>query len=111
MWSRSVTGMRSLDMTVLLSRLERVECLEDAVGTGIDAARRDVAPRDHAVAIDDEQRARGRACGLVVCTVAPRDLTLRLEVREQREVQLVIPRVGDVAPRVVDGDAQELRVM
>src|SRR4051794_17709019 len=93
-WSRSVTGTRSLGMGSLLPRSEGLERLEDAVGARVDADRRGVAPRDRAIVIEDEQRARRGALIVVVGAVAPCNLSLRLEVGQQREPQPAILRVG-----------------
>lgn len=47
---RVVFGVRAGRVT----RLKFLEGVEDAVGAGVDAKRRDVRPTDHAVAVDDE---------------------------------------------------------
>ena len=58
--------------------------------------------------VDDEQRPLAHPL-VAVDAVRARDVALRLEVGEQREVQLAALRERHVAPGAVDGDADELR--
>ena len=86
MWSAGVTGTRRWPSRFPCVR-QPFEGVEDAVGAGIDADRREIAPEDHAFAIDDEQRAFRHAFAFAVGAVAPRHRALGLEIGEQREVQ------------------------
>ena len=90
---------------------QRLERVEDAVGAGIHADRREVAPADDAVAVDHEQRALGEAVLLAIHAVAPRHVALGLEVGEQRKLELAASRERAMAPRAVDRDAEQLGVV
>jgi len=90
--------------------VQQVGAHHDTGGTGVHAHRRQIAPADHAVAVDHEQRAPGDAGLLVIDAIRTRDLALWFEVGQQREVELALARQCGVAPRTVDRDRQQLRV-
>src|SRR2546428_3716868 len=110
MWSRSDTGRTSSGAYVNLetcsgdetgflliplppqTRLHAVQRSEDAVGSRIDVDRRHVAPGDHAVGVDHEQRPFAGALSIPVHAVGARQLSLGLEVGEQGELDPVVLR-------------------
>src|SRR5829696_6437339 len=87
--------------------LEVLECAEDPVGARIETHGRDVAPAHDAVGVDDVQRPFARAVARPVDPILPSHLTLRLEVGEQREVQVAMLGEGEVAPDAIHRDAEE----
>src|SRR2546430_16262816 len=87
---------------------DRIQGAQNAIRPGIDADRRDVAPADDPVAVDDEQRPLRKPVAVTVHTVAARHRTLRLEVREQGKMQLPVARECGMAPDAIYGDAEEL---
>src|SRR5271168_2775469 len=86
----------------LLLRRERFEGVEYSVGARIDADRRQVAPADRALWIDHEQRSLRDAVLLPISAILPCDRALRLEIRQQRKVQLAVVRECRMAPRSID---------
>src|SRR5213078_333336 len=112
-WSCGPTGgvswARSSRRLMDSSRLQLLQRLENAVGTGIHPRIGDVAPADITVAIQHEQRALGRSRAGIVHAVGPRHRSLGLEVREERKPQLAGIGIGRVTPRTVDRNADELR--
>src|ERR1700685_1666591 len=88
----------------LLFRRERFQCVEDSVGARIDAERGQVAPANHPLRIDHEERALGYAVAVAIGAILPRDAALGLEIRQQREMQLAIARERRMAPGAIDRD-------
>src|SRR5207237_7256913 len=68
----------------------RFERREDAIGAGIDADRRAVAPADDAVAIEDEECALAMAFLVTVRAVRLGDCSLRIEGPRPRGVKIAI---------------------
>src|SRR5204862_6187607 len=87
---------------------EGSEGAQDAIRTGIHVDRRDVAPADDPVTVDDEQRSLAEPVALAVRAVAPRYRSLRLEIREQGKVQPALVGERSVAPRAIHRDAERL---
>src|SRR5262245_32769743 len=74
-WSCCVTGTLSVAMTGLPFIRHSFEGIQDTVRAGIDRDRRAVAPEDHALVVEDEQRALAHAVAFAVGAVALRDGT------------------------------------
>src|SRR2546427_11287816 len=72
--------------TPLMTCVERFERIQDAVGAGVDADRRQVTPTNDLRFVEDEQGAAVDALVLHVAAVRARDRALGLEVGEQREL-------------------------
>src|SRR5215468_2986155 len=86
---------------------EGLEGCEDAVGPGDNADRRDIAPADEALGVDDEKRTLGCSILLAVHAVGFCNGALGLEIRQQGELEFALARVGDVTPGAVHRDAQK----
>ena len=87
--------------------LQRVE---NAVGPRVHGNRREIAPEHDAVSVEHEQGAFADAILLPICAILLRNGALRLEIRQQRNVQVVMLHIRLVAPGAVDRDAQDRRV-
>src|SRR3954468_4804528 len=90
---------------------ETFKCIEDAVRAGIYRNRRAVTPEDHAVAVEHEERALGDPFAGAVGAVGLRYGSLRLEIGEQREMQVAVLGESLVTPRAVDRDAEQFGVV
>ena len=89
------------------SSVQLLQRAEDAVGAGVHPDRGDVAPPDHTVRVDNEERPLARPGDVAVDAVGACDVALRLEIGEQREVQVAILGEGQVAPGAVHRDRDE----
>src|SRR5215470_10777832 len=87
---------------------QRFERLENAVRAGSDANRREIAPENHPVAVDDEEGAFANALVLAIGPVAARDRAFGMEVGEQRKVQVPVLGESLVRPDAVDRNSHEL---
>src|SRR5689334_8346644 len=96
-------------MTV--SPVQSLERIENAFGARVDGDRRAIAPEDHAVAVEHEQRALGDALLLAVSTVGARHGALRLEIRKQRKVKPPILRESLMTPGPVDEDSEQFGLL
>ena len=94
-----------------LLRRQRVEGREDAVGAGVHADGGEIAPAHDPLRVDHDQRALREAVLVAIGAVAPRDVALRLEVGEEREMKL--PRLANARwhQRAIHGNAEELRAV
>src|ERR1700704_4184960 len=112
MWSPGPTGTRkvAIDRSSFLMRLSRqpLQRIEDAVGTRIDGDRRAVAPEHKPVPVDHEEGALTHAVTGAVSTVFPGDRPFPLEVGKQRKMDVVVLRIGLVAPGAIDRNSQYL---
>src|SRR5258708_3446687 len=107
--SRVPTGIVSfVTRDSFLLAVEGFEGREDAVGAGVDADRRQVAPADDALGIDDEEGATGRAGLRRIDAIVPGNGALGLEVREKRELEPAVLLEREVAPDAVDRDPEQL---
>src|SRR2546427_8808478 len=61
---------------------------QDAIRTGIHVDRRDVAPADDPVTVDDEQRSLAEPVAVAVHAVTPRHRPFGLEVRDRKSTRL-----------------------
>src|SRR6266446_2378363 len=84
------------------------EGAQDAIRTGIHVDRRDVAPADDPVTVDDEQRSLAEPVAVAVHAVTPRHRPFGLEVREQGEMQFALAGERSVAPGAIHRDAEQL---
>src|SRR5258707_2280747 len=98
-------------MTILPFVRHVFQCLEDTVGAGIDSDRGAIAPEDLATVVEDEQCTLADAVRFPISSVALRDLTLGVEVRQQRKMQVAVFGEGLVAPSAVYRNSQELSAM
>src|SRR4051794_12705773 len=83
---------------------------QDAVGPRIHSDRRQVAPTNDSLAIDDEKRSGALADPGLVGAIQVRYCALRLEICQERKMQIAVVGKGHVAPGAVDGNTQELSV-
>src|ERR1041384_6106737 len=84
---------------------------QDPVRSRIHPDGRDVAPADDAIAIDHEQRALGGSVPLTIGVILPGPSALRLEVRQEGELELPVGVERRVAPHAVHGNAEELGII
>src|SRR5260370_20540635 len=103
-----MVGGNGLSVGVRAFRREVCESCKDAIGARICSNWRNIAPGDRAFGIDRKQRALTDAVLLPVDTVLARHCTFRLEVSEQREVQVAVLGKRGVAPCAIDRNANEL---
>jgi hypothetical protein len=107
MWSADVTG--TFNMAKAVHHLwEFLQRIENAVGARIDGDRREVAPEDDALPVDDEQGTLANSFSFPISSIGACDLSLRVEVREQREVQMTVLGECLMTTSTIDRDAQEL---
>jgi hypothetical protein len=64
--------------------------LQDAVGAGVDRQRRQIAPGDDTVLVDDKKRTLAKSIAFSIGAIELGDGALRLEVGKQREFQLPV---------------------
>lgn len=91
--------MCSLDF---FSHDEFFQRIKDAIRAWVDCNRGEVAPENHAVAIDNEQGAIADAFSIAVGAVSSCYGAFGLEVGDQLEMQPAIPRESLMAPRPID---------
>src|SRR5262245_44309495 len=84
-----------------------LQCVENPIGAGIDGNRRTVAPEDHSVAVDDEQRPFANTLAFAIRAVGLCGGTLWVKIGQQREVQAPRSGVGFMTPDAIDRDAQQ----
>src|SRR4051794_14328096 len=70
-----------------------------------------MAPGYLALGVDHEQSTLAQAVPRAIHAVLACDLTLGLEICEQREVQLARAREGAVTPGAIHGDTEQLGVV
>src|SRR2546426_12603644 len=83
---------------------------EDSFSSGIDPDRREIAPADDAVAIDNKKRALRRPVPRAICTIGRGNSSLGLKIREQRKSELAVVREGQMTPDPIDRDTYQLCV-
>src|SRR5208282_3156852 len=83
---------------------------ENPVRAWVDAVRREEAPANLPLAVDDEERPRRLADGGLIGSVGPGDGALGLEVGKKGEVQLAVLCKREMAPDAVYGYPQDLGV-
>ena len=81
---------------------------KNSVGAGVHGDRREVAPRDDSVFVDDEQRSFANAVGFPIDPIHLGDGSLGLEIRQQRKMQVPVFGKSLVAPYAIHRNPQEL---
>src|ERR1700722_1585093 len=104
-WSCCVTGTFNVPIGNSLFR-QSFQCVQDTVGAGIDRDWRAIAPEDHALAIDNEQRTFADALRFPVRAILLSRRTFRMEIGQEREVQSAILGKGLVTPGPINRNAE-----
>src|ERR1700687_2759804 len=81
---------------------------QDAIGPGIDADRRQIAPANDPVAVNHVERPGAFANFVLVGAVGVRYRAFWLEIRQQRKVQVAVAGKCQVPPPPVSGDPNDL---
>lgn len=104
------TGVFSWLISIPYLFRQVLESLKNAVGTRVDGDRRAITPGDNAIFVDDEKRAFGSAIGIAIGAIELGDRPFRLEIGEQREMEMAVFGECFVAPGAIDGNAEKFGV-
>lgn len=88
---------------------ESLQCSQQIVHAGVEEVWICLAKADEALPIQDKKRAGAHALIISVDAVVLSDTATRLEIRQQREVELRLARERRVAVDAINGDTQQLR--
>jgi len=83
------------------------ESRENALGSGVDTIGGEVAPPDDAFVVQYEECSCGFTNFLFVCSELSRNVSLWLEVRENREVEFAIFREREMGPYIVNRNGEK----
>src|SRR3979490_2794878 len=101
MWSLELTGTRRIAIAIFLIE-EAFEGVENAIGTRVDGDRRQITPKNDPVSVDHEEGSFAHPVLLAIGPVFLCDRSLGMEIRKQREMDMVVSRICLVAPGNID---------